>query len=229
METLTLNATIREVTGNQVKALRREGQVPAIVYGAGMDNLNVSLEAREIKKMYSEIGESALVDLVIDGKKPVKILIQSVQYHPVRHEIIHVDLRAVKMDEKIEAFIEFDFVGEAPAVKAHGAIFIRNMDGINVKCLPTDLVQSIEVDLDMLKEFGDTISVGDITPPSGIEFLAEATESIALASEPRVEEEPVAAEAEEGVDAVKVVGEEKKAEEGDEAEKAEGEQNAKQG
>jgi large subunit ribosomal protein L25 len=210
METFTLNAKAREVTGNQVKALRRGGQVPAVVYGHGVDNYNVSLEAREIEKLYAEVGESALVDLVVDGKKPVKVLIQAVQYHPVRHEITHADLRQVKMDEKIEAFIEFEFVGEAPAVKAHGAIFIRNMDGIDVKCLPTDLVQSIEVDLDMLKEIGDTVSVGDIMPPEGVEFLADATESVAIASEPRAEEEPEEVPTEEDVDAVKVVGEEEK-------------------
>jgi large subunit ribosomal protein L25 len=222
METYTLNATTREVTGNQVKALRREGQIPAIVYGHGVENLNVQVEARELGKLYSEAGESTLVDLVVDGKKPVKVIIQAVQYHPVKHAITHVDLRQVKMDEKIEAFIEFEFVGEAPAVKAHGAIFQRNMDGIDVKCLPTDLVQSIEIDLGMLKEFGDTISVGDITPPPGVEFLAEDTESVALAIEPRAEEEPVEAEAQEGVEAVQVVGEEKKAEAKAEEEKAEG-------
>lgn len=221
METLTLNAKSREATGNQVGALRRAGQVPAVVYGHGVDNYNVEIETRELEKVYSEVGESALVDLVVDGKKPVKVLIQAVQYHPVKRQMIHADLRAVKMDEKIEAFIEFAFVGEAPAVKAYGAIFVRNMDGIDVKCLPGALIQSIEVDLGMLKEIGDTISVGDITPPPGVEFLAEPSESIAVANEPAAEEVETGAP-EENVEAVKVAGEEKK-----DAEKAEEDKDAK--
>lgn len=214
METYILNAKIREATGNQVGALRRGGRVPAVVYGHGVENYNVALEAREFGKIYSEAGESALIDLTIEGKKPVKVLIQDVQYHPVRHEIIHADFRAVRMDEKIETHIEFEFVGEAPAVKAYGAIFVRNMDGIDVKCLPTALVQSIEVDLGALKEIGDTITVGDITPPPGIEFLAEPGEAIAVANEPAAEEvETGAPEAD--VAAVQVAG--KEAAEGSEA------------
>ncbi len=213
MDTLTLNAKTREATGNQVGALRREGMVPAVVYGHGVDNVNVSLDARELDKVYSEIGESALVDLVVDGKKPIKVLIQAVQYQPIRHEIIHADLRAVKMDEAIEASIELEFVGESPAVKAHGAIFVRNMDSIDVKCLPGDLVQSIEVDLGALKEIGDTITVSDLTPPPGVEFLAEPDEAIAVANEP-AEEEVETGAPEEDVAAVKVAGEEEKKEEG---------------
>lgn len=214
MDTLILNAKSREATGNQVGALRREGFVPAIVYGTGVENMNVSIELRELSKVHSQVGESALVDLVVDENKPVKVLIQAVQYNPVRHEIIHADLRAVKMDEKIDASIELELVGESPAVKAHGAILVRNMDMIDVRCLPTDLVQSLEVDLGMLKETGDTITVSDLVAPSGIEFLAEPDELIVVANEPAAEE--VDAVAEGDVEAVEVAAK------GKEADKKEG-------
>jgi len=210
METYILNATDRKEAGNQVRALRRKGFIPAVVYGHGIDSYNVMLDAREFGKLHTEAGESALVDLVVDGKKPVKVLIQSVQRSPVRNEIIHTDLRAVRMDEKLETYIEFEFVGESPAVKAQGAIFIRNMDGIDVKCLPGALVHSIKIDLSSLKEFDDVIKVGDITPPEGVEFLAEPGDVIAVVSEPAAEETTVGAP-EADVEAVKVVGAEEKA------------------
>jgi len=216
METYILNATDRQEMGNQVGALRRKGLIPAVVYGHGIDSYSVTLDAREFGRLHTEAGESALVDLVVDGKKPVKVLIQSVQRSPVRNEIIHTDLRAVRMDEKLETYIEFEFVGESPAVKALGAVFIRNMDGIDVKCLPTALVHSIKIDLGSLKEYDDVIKVGDITPPEGVEFLAEPDDVIAVVSEPAAEETAAGAP-EANVEAVKVVGEEEKKAEGEQA------------
>lgn len=209
METYTLNAKAREATGNQVGALRREGFVPAVVYGAG-DNMNVSIELRELKKLYDKVGESAIIDLNIEGGKSAKVLIQAVQYHPLKHEIIHVDLRQINMDEKIEAHVELELVGESPAVKAHGAVMIRNLDLVTVSCLPTDLVQSIEVDLSKLDEIGSSITVGDLTAPQGIEILTPAEEPIVIANAPRT---ATAAEEEEEAAANEKAAGEKSAEE----------------
>jgi len=189
METLTLNAKKRERTGRQAKQLRHEGFVPAVVYGHGIEPGNLAVEARAFDKLYERAGESSLVDLVVDGAAPVKVLIQEVQYEPLRHVPVHVDFRQVKMDEKLEADVPLTFVGESPAVKNLGAILVRNMDAVTVSCLPNDLVHEIEVDLSALKEFGDTVTIGDIATPPGIEFIDETDAVIAVANEPLSEEE----------------------------------------
>jgi len=214
METLKLEAKTREITGKQTKQIRQAGFIPAVVYGHGVDSRNLAVDYRLFEKVLAEAGESSLVDLVIDGKEAVKVLIQDVQHDPIKGAVTHVDFRQVKMTEKLEADIEFEFVGEPPAVKELGAILVRSMDSVPVRCLPQYLVHSIAVDLSALKTFGDTVKIKDITPPEGMEFLAHADDVIAVVNEPISEEELKELESKpvEDVSAVKVETEEKKAE-----------------
>lgn len=214
METLKLEAKTREITGKQSKQIRLAGFIPAVVYGHGVESRNLAVDYRLFEKVLTEAGESSLVDLVIDGKEAVKVLIQDVQHDPIKGAVTHVDFRQVKMTEKLEADIEFEFVGEPPAVKELGAILVRSMDSVPVRCLPQYLVHSIAVDLSTLKAFGDTVKIKDITPPEGMEFLAHADDVIAVVNEPISEEELKELESKpvEDVSAVKVETEEKKAE-----------------
>ncbi len=194
MAELKLNAEKREATGNQVGALRREGMIPAVVYGPGIDNYNLSIDRREIEKIYDEAGESTLIDLSVDGDESVKVIVQSIQRHPLKHQITHVDLRQVKMDEAITASIVLELVGEAPAVKTYGAMMVHNLDSVEVRCLPTALVSQIEVDLSGLEEIGQGITVGELNVPEGIEILTENDVSIVMTQAPRKAEEDVSAE-----------------------------------
>lgn len=214
MEALKLEATSRQVTGKKVKNLRNAGSVPAVVYGNGIPSRDISLDFRAFEKLARQAGESTLIDLAIDGEAPVKVLVHELQYHPLKDTIIHADLRQVRMDEKLEANIAIKFVGEAPAVKAFGALLVRNLDSLSVRCLPADLVHEITIDITGLKNFEDRISVGDITPPNGIEFLNGPEEVIVIAAQPISEDELAALEAkpEANVSEVKVATEEKKAE-----------------
>jgi large subunit ribosomal protein L25 len=214
MEALKLEATSRQIKGKQVKTLRSAGTVPAVVYGHGIPSRDISLDFRAFEKLARQAGESSLVDLSIDGAEPVKVLVHEIQYHPLKDTIIHADLRQVRMDEKLEANVAVKFVGEAPAVKAFGALLVRNLDAISVRCLPKDLVHEIEVDLSTLKNFEDRISVGDITAPAGIEFLNGNEEVIVIAAQPISEEELASLDTkpEAAVTDVKVATEEKKAE-----------------
>lgn len=224
MEALTLQATSRQISGKKVKNVRKAGLVPAVVYGHGIPARDISVEQRAFDKLAEKAGESTLVDLVIDGAEAVKVLVHDIQRHPLKDTIIHADLRQVRMDEALEANVAFKFVGEAPAVKAHGAILVKNLTFVSVRCLPKDLVHEIEIDLTALKNFDDRISVGTLTPPPGIEFLNGAEELIVIASQPISEEELAALETkpEADVTAVKSANEEKKAER-DAAKEAEGE------
>ena len=212
-----LNAEIREATGNQVGALRREGKVPAVVYGPGVQNRNLMLDYREIEKVYAQAGESTLVDLVVGDGKPVKVIVQDIQRDPLKNLLTHVDFLQVNMSEKMTASIALKFIGESPAVKALGALLVYNLDDIEVSCLPQDLVSHIDIDLSKLTEIGDSIKVGDITPPSGMEFMTEPDVSIVVANAPTSESEFETAPA--AGEMPTVVGEKPAAEEGQTGEK----------
>ncbi|HSD12678.1 MAG TPA: 50S ribosomal protein L25 [Patescibacteria group bacterium] len=214
MEALKLEAKKREVKGKKVKKLRTEGQIPAVVYGHGVESKDLAVDYRAFEKLFAKAGESSLVDLAVEGGSPVKVLIHAVQFDPLKGKISHVDFRQVNMKEKLDAEVILKFVGEAPAVKTSGAILVRNMDTITVRCLPGDLVHEIEVDLSKLANLDDRITVADIAPPPGIEFQAQPGELIVVANAPISEEELASLEAkpEADVSAVKVATEEKKAE-----------------
>ncbi|HTM69196.1 MAG TPA: 50S ribosomal protein L25 [Candidatus Binatia bacterium] len=229
MEALKLEAKKRNIKGKQVKTLRTEGLIPAVVYGHGVASQDLTVDSRVFDKVFGKAGESSLIDLEVEGGSPVKVLVHEVQYDPLKGRVNHVDFRQVNMKEKLEADVILKFVGEAPAVKAQGAILVRNMDAITVRCLPGDLVHEIEVDLSKLANIDDHISVSALTPPPGIEFMAEPNELIIVAQAPISEEELAAMETakpEADVSAVKVATEEKKAER--DAAKAEKEAPAKE-
>lgn len=228
MEALKLDAKKREVIGKRVKTLRTEGLIPAVVYGHGIEAKNLTVDYRAFEKLFGKAGESSLIDLAVEGGEPVKVLVHEVQFDPMKGKINHVDFRQVNMKEKLEAEVILKFVGEAPAVKVNGGMLVRVMDALVVRCLPGDLVHEIEIDLTKLVNIGDSVSVSDIAPPPGMEFLARPNDVIVVANAPISEEELASLEAKPDADvsAVKVATEEKKAEraaakEGDKAEKAE--------
>lgn len=213
MQTFTLKAAPRTAVGKQVRQLRRKGIVPATLYG-GEAPRNVELDEREFIKLFSQAGESSLVDVTVGADAPVKVLIQDIQRDPLRGGVIHVDLRQVRMDRALEAQVLLRFLGEAPAVKEQGAILVKSLDSITVRCLPKDLVHEIDIDLSGLKKIDDRITVKDIVPPAGVEFMARPEATIVVIVAPISEEELAALEAKPEVDvtAVKVETEEKKAE-----------------
>ncbi len=215
MEALSLQAKTREVTGKKVKKIRLEGQIPAVVYGHGVPSKNLAVDYRTFEKLFGKAGESSLIDLSVEGGDAAKVLVQDVTRNPLTEKITHVDFRQVNMKEKLEADILLKFVGESPAVKSQGAILVRNMGTITVRCLPADLVHEIEVNLGSLKQFEDRITVSDLAVPSGIEFMARPEQIVVIANAPISEEELAASlesKPEADVTAVKAANEEKKAE-----------------
>ncbi len=189
METVNLTATLRTETGRQAKQLREKGFIPAVLYGRGAENMNLSFTKGEFEKIYKEAGSSTIVSLKIDGQPPIKALILEPQYDPITDKIIHADLYKVNMKEEIHTEIPLVFVGVSPAVADLEGNLITSKDAIEVKCLPDKLVSEIEVDISSLKTFEDSIKVSDLIIPEGIEVLAEADETIAMVSEPRSDAE----------------------------------------
>ena len=219
-----LTAEKREITGKKVKTLREAGFIPGVMYGHDTKPQLVSIKASEFEKVFHEAGTSSLVDLVIGDNTPAKVLTHEPQYHPVTDKPIHIDFYKVRMDEKIKTEIPLKFSGESEAVEQLDGSLVTNRDNVEVECLPSDLINEIDIDLSVLKTFDDVVTVADLKVPSTVEILSDKDDVIALVEPPRSEEElaeletPTAAEEEK--EAIEKMGAEAEAE----AEKAEGEE-----
>jgi large subunit ribosomal protein L25 len=159
----SLAAQIRTVLGWRVKNLRKNGEVPANVYAKHKDSVAITINQKEFGKLYSQAGESTLVDLSVEGEpKPRPVLIRDAQRHPVTGVIVHVDFQQVDLTEKVTADIPVEAIGESEAVKAGGVLVIAHNE-IQVEALPTDLPENFEIDLSKLIAIGDTITVADLS------------------------------------------------------------------
>lgn len=203
----------REHFGKRVNALRREGAIPAELYGRGLANLHLSVPAKEFAKLFKEAGTNTVVTLVV-GVEKRPALIHEVARDPLTGDPAHIDFYQVRMDEKIRARVPLAFTGEAPAVKAKGAVVNKAMTEIEVEALPQDLPHSFIVDLSSLGDVNESIYVCDLDVPRGVKVLADADTAVATATPPAPVEEakPVVEEAVADVSAVKVETEEKRAE-----------------
>jgi len=189
MPTLILKAKKRVETGKKVDQLRKQGKIPAVLYGHKVKPVSLVLDYSTFEKIFAQAGESTLIDLTVDDQKPVKVLIQDYQLDPKTNQIIHTDLHQVRMDEKLHAEIALNFINEPPAVKELGGILVTAIDSLEVECLPQDLVHEINVDLSSLKTFEDVIHVADIKIPSGLTITHNPHDVVALIQQPRSEKE----------------------------------------
>lgn len=157
---MELKAKKRTVSGKKVKALRREGVLPAVLFGGAEKSVPLELNLGEFRKIYTEAGESTLLDLEFDGKKE-KILIAEVQHDPLG-KFLHADLRRVAAGEKITAAVPVLVEGEAAPVKAGEAVLLTLMGEIEVECFPQDLPREIKLDVSGLTEIGSGISIAQL-------------------------------------------------------------------
>lgn len=218
MENITLEVKVRDKNEQKPNALRRQGMIPAVLYGRETESQNLVVDAKTFEKVYKQAGASTLVDLQIEGKEPIKVLIQDVAKHHITLKPIHADFYQVSMTEKLTATVPLKFINEAPAVKEFSGTLLKNVQEVEVECLPTDLVSEIEVDLSPLKTFNDGISIKDINVPSGITILNNSEDNVVFVQAPRVEEEEVIPSEEEQIEDIEKEGEKK---EGDEEKKDE--------
>lgn len=185
MERINLKAENREMTGRDSNNLRKEGFIPAELYGGhATGNVHLQLNAINFEKALRQAGESTIIDLELpDGKKSV--LIKDVQYHYLNGQAIHVDFFEVTMTEKLTATVQIEFVGESEAVRVLNGTLVQVLNEVEVECLPGDLPANFEVDISVLKTFDDTITVGDIKRSEKIEILVDNEEVIAKVQAPR--------------------------------------------
>lgn len=223
MATYTLNAEERTLSGKQVGRLRRDGKVPAVLYGHGIKPLSLTLTLGELEKVYRQAGGSSVVGVKLPNGEQ-NVLIHDVQHDPRTGKFLHADLFQVKMDEKIKATVPLQFEGTSPAVRELDGVLVTNLNEVEVECLPGILPPEITVNIDSLKTFEDAITVADLKVAPGVEILNEAETNVASVSPPRTEAELEALDEEvEEAAEPEVEGEEKaEGEEGEEGEAAEG-------
>ncbi len=178
MEAPVLKVQRRAVVGKKVKALRRQGLLPAIVYGRGIEPIPIQLDAREASRILSGISGSTLIDLEVDGEKHT-VLIRDTQQDPIRRDLLHIDFYKVAMDTAIRTTVPLEFVGEAPAVTDVGGILVTSLNEIEVEALPGDLPDRIVVDLEVLTDLDQTITVGDLFAGERVTVLTDADEVVA--------------------------------------------------
>lgn len=213
----TLVAQKREVLGKKVKNLRKDGLIPAVIYGMKKESTPIALKEKEFVKVWKLAGESSIILLEIDGKKE-NVLIHDIAFDPIKDNPIHADFLVVEMDKPIKVDVRVNFIGESPAVKA-GGFLIKVIHELHVEALPKDLPQEINVDISAISEIDGLIKVKDIKIIGEFRILNNLEDIVALVEAPRTEEELKAEEGESKlIEDIEVVGKKEKAEEEKEAE-----------
>ncbi len=203
MPEIKLTAQKRTLVGKKVKKLRKEGLIPANIFGKKIKSQSLSLDKKEFEKVFEEVGETRIVNLEVEGEKEGRpVMIQNLQKNPVTEEILHADLRQVILTEKVTADIPVEMTGEAPAAEQKLGILIQNISEIEVEALPLDLPEKFVVDVSGLVNVGDEILVKSIKVNKSKVELKIDENQVVVKIEPLAKEEVAPPPAEE------VVGEE---------------------
>jgi large subunit ribosomal protein L25 len=212
MEKIDLEAQVRPA--HSPAKLRKEGMIPAIIYGNGHATEHLALSFSAFDKAFRKAGESTLINLVVGGKGK-NVIIQDVQRHYLTGKLIHADFYEVSMTEKMNATVQLEFVGVSGAVKASGGTLVTVLHEIEVECLPADLPHNIEVDISGLNTFEDSIHVKDLKLSDKVTVLTDAQEMVAKVNAPRDVEAELSAPVVEDISKVEGAAE-TKPEDGDE-------------
>jgi large subunit ribosomal protein L25 len=195
----SLKAEKRSETGTgSARRLRREGYVPAVVYGHGESSQNLKVRERELRALLDSISvENTLVDLKVAGGSTTRVLIREVQRHPWRPRVLHIDFFQIRADEKIRVAVPLELVGVPHGVSEDGGILQQSRHEIEVECLPSEIPERFELDVSSL-EIGDSLHVADlntggvrpledldltlcvVVPPTVIQVEEEAEEEVEL-------------------------------------------------
>ena len=188
MEKVVLKAEPRDVIGKQVRAMRRAGMLPAVIYGRHTDPINVTLDAHSASLVLGRLTSSSLVTIDLDGQE-YQALVREKQRDYIKNRLLHVDFLAVDLTETIRATVSINFVGVSTAVKDYNAVLVTNLQSLEVECLPTDLPERIDVDISVLDRPGESIRVRDVQVSDKVRILDDPDTTVAVASFAKVEEE----------------------------------------
>ena len=179
MDEVVIQANRREVLGKKVGALRRDGKLPAVVYGSKIEPIPITLDMREASRTLEKLSPSALVVVDVDGEQHYT-LVRDKQRNPLRRSIIHVDFQAVSLTETVRADLNIHLVGDAPAIETYLGIVVPSLEQLSIESLPKDLPDKIDVDISGLMEIGDSILVGDLVVPDGVKILSDPEDVVVV-------------------------------------------------
>jgi large subunit ribosomal protein L25 len=181
MKNVVLKAAHRDVKGKQVKALRRQGRIPAVMYGHKFEPINVSLDDHDASLALAGISSSTIVTIELDGEQH-SALVREKQKDYVKNHILHVDFLIVSLTETLRAAVRVEVHGASPAVKDFNAVIVTNINEIEVEALPRDLPERIVVDVSVLKAVGDSIAVRDLNVSDKVKVLTPPDEIVVVAT-----------------------------------------------
>ena len=204
MDKVILKATARTITGRHVRALRRSGQLPGVIYGHNVEPVSISMDGRDAAKVLARLSSSSLITVEVDGKE-YPSLVREKQINYIKRNLIHVDFQVVSLTEKIHANVGIVLAGSSLAVKDFNAMLINGLTELEVEAFPQDLPERVVVDIGALAKIGDAIHVKDILLSDKVTILSSADEMVVLATAPTKEEveevvTPEAAVVEEGTE-----------------------------
>jgi large subunit ribosomal protein L25 len=178
-------------TKNDARRVRRDGKIPAVVYGAGKQALTVSVDPRQVSRiLHSETGHNTVFDLAVDGER-TKAMIVDWQYEPIKGSLLHIDLKRIAMDQKLRVNVPIELVGEPAGVKQQGGILEQITREVEVECLPGDIPHAIELNVSELV-FGQVLRVSDLPKNDKVKYLSDPDQPVAHIITIKEEEVPAA-------------------------------------
>ena len=164
---------------NDARRVRRQGKIPAVVYGAGKEAVPVSVDPRQVTRILSsESGHNTIFDLALNGGERSKAMIVDWQYEPVRGKLLHIDLKRIAMDKRLTVKVPIFLTGEAAGVKQQGGILEQMLREVEVECLPADIPSHIDADVSELV-FGKVLRVVDLPHSGKLRFLSDENQPVA--------------------------------------------------
>lgn len=173
MEKLNLKAGNRNLTGKKVKKLRREGLVPANIFGKDIKSSSIQVKKIDLVKIWRKAGETTLVELSVEDGSAKPVFIKALQRDPKSGDVLHVDFQQVNLKEKITANVPLILDGESPIEKSGEGLILQTVSEVEVEALPTDIPHEIKIDSTKLTEVGQTVSVKDLKVDSKATILTD--------------------------------------------------------
>ncbi|MGB2599995.1 MAG: 50S ribosomal protein L25 [Candidatus Omnitrophota bacterium] len=193
MEKILLKATVRGSFGKSAsKHLRKEGNVPGVIYRDGKVGVNVQVDENDLwHALHTEAGENAIITMDIsDGEKPLQktVIVKELQTHPLNEKFLHVDFHEISLKEKLKVNVSITVKGESVGVKEDDGVLAQLLWEIEVECLPTEIPEHIDIHVDELR-IGDAIHIKDIVAPAGVALMGDPEQIVVTVSLPKAEEE----------------------------------------
>lgn len=180
----------REVLGKKVKKLRRDGVLPANLYGRGMDSVALQMPLQRARQMLYAHGTNTLINVKVAGEKePRPVIVRDIKRHPVSGNVLHVDFYQVDLSRTLKAFVPITLIDDAPAVAVHGGILLQGLDDVQLEALPADMPDHLEISVAGLEEIDDQVTVAALVVGAGVTILSDEGQMVARVTRPRLIEE----------------------------------------